>query len=100
MLRRACRRLLDGPSWLVFLVLCAGFSVFGLGTLNLFNTFSANAELIRQHGLMALEDGAAAQLLELLVTLAVSMAGYVVFKACEHRLVHRLSNLARSESTS
>ena len=35
-------------------------------------------------------DGALQQLVELLTTGYVSMAAYVVFKACEHALVHGL----------
>ena len=35
-------------------------------------------------------DGAAQQFLELMFTAALSMAAYVLFKACEHRLVQRL----------
>jgi hypothetical protein len=41
---------------------------------------------------MALGDGAAQQLIELLVTAYLSMLAYVLFKACEHRLVHWLAD--------
>ncbi len=77
-------------AWLSFLVLCTSFGLFGAGTLNLFNMFSANWELISRHGVMALADGAAQQLLELLLTLLISMLNYVIFKACEHSLVNRI----------
>ena len=78
--------------WLCFVVLCASFGLFGAGTLNLFNMFSANWDLITHHGTMALLDGAAQQLFELLLTLFISMLNYVIFKACEHSLVHRLTH--------
>ncbi|MFO1272372.1 MAG: hypothetical protein U1F50_11970 [Rubrivivax sp.] len=43
-------------------------------------------------GWQALEDGAARQLAGLLVNGYLSMAFYVVFKACEYRLQHGLSD--------
>ena len=77
--------------WLTFLVLGLAFFVFGVGTFNLFKLFSANLDFIARHGWMALMDGAARQLAELLVTGYLSMAAYIVFKACEYRLSHDLA---------
>jgi hypothetical protein len=77
-------------AWLTFIVLVASFLVFGGGTYNLFLLLKANLGLIAEHGWQALADGAAQQFIELLFTAALSMAAYVLFKACEHRLVHRL----------
>ena len=54
--------------------------------------FSANATLIANYGWQALMDGAAMQLVELLVTGYLSMAAYVLFKVCEHRLAHGLAD--------
>jgi hypothetical protein len=48
--------------------------------------------VIASNGFMALADGAAQQFAELLSTLVLSMLAYVVFKACEYRLVHSLSD--------
>ena len=76
--------------WLTFVVLCTSFGLFGAGTLNLFKMFSDNWDLISSNGFMALKDGAAQQLFELLLNLVVSMLNYVVFKACEHSLVNRI----------
>ena len=95
MLGRAFRRAVLSRRWLTFAVLCLSFALFGGGTVNLFNMFRLNLGLISDHGLMALADGAAQQLMELLLTLGLSMAGYIVFKACEYRLVH---GLIRSET--
>ena len=78
--------------WLTFVVMCSCFGLFGAGTLNLFHMFGANWELITEHGVMALKDGAAQQLFELLLTLFIAMLNYVVFKACEYRLVQGLIN--------
>jgi hypothetical protein len=92
MIVTAFRRHVLAVRWRCFVVLCAAFAVFGAGTLNLFNLLRANLQLISEHGWLALSDGAAQQLLELLLTLALSMAAYVVFKACEYSLVHGLTD--------
>jgi hypothetical protein len=78
--------------WLTFLVLGVAFFVFGATTLNLFFLFRANAELVFEHGWQALMDGAAQQWVELVITGYLAMAAYVVFKACEHRLVRWLDH--------
>jgi hypothetical protein len=48
---------------------------------------------------VALGDGAAQQLIELLITAYLSMLAYVLFKACEHRLVHWLVDLEGENET-
>ncbi|MCX8516885.1 MAG: hypothetical protein ORN29_02210 [Rhodoferax sp.] len=78
--------------WLTFLVLGASFFVFGAGSYNLFFLLRSNANLLLAHGWDAVMDGGIAQLLELLLTGYLSMAAYVVFKACEHRLSVWLSH--------
>ena len=83
-------RVVFARAWLTFIVLVVAFLGFGAGTYNLFLLLKANLELIAQHGMQALADGAAQQFIELMFTAALSMAAYVLFKACEHRLVHRL----------
>ena len=74
--------------WATFLVMGLSFMLFGATSVNLFFVASANLKLIVDYGLQALADGAAEQFLELLGTVYVSMAAYVVFKTCEHNLVH------------
>jgi hypothetical protein len=76
--------------WLTFVVMGLAFFVFGSGSLNLFFLLRANGELLAEYGWQAAMDGAAQQLLELLLSGYLSMAAYVVFKACEHALVHGL----------
>ncbi len=78
--------------WLTFVVMCSSFGLFGAGTLNIFNMFSTNWDMITQQGLMALATGTLSQLLELLGTLALAMFFYTIFKACENSLVHHLLN--------
>jgi hypothetical protein len=55
--------------------------------------------VIARHGWRALMDGAARQFVELLVTGYLSMAAYIVFKACEYRLAHELSDPAHSHDS-
>jgi hypothetical protein len=99
MLRAAFQRLVLARAPLCFVVMCLGFAVFGLGTLNLFLVMSANLELIGRLGWTAIMEGAALQLVELVLTLGLSMGGYIVFKACEHALVARLGGNSHSEES-
>ncbi len=92
MLARWLQRWVLSRRWLTFIVLGLSFLCFGAGTLNLGFVLKANLDLIAQHGWMALMDGAAQQLLEIIVTGYLSMAAYVIFKACEYRLVHGLTD--------
>ena len=78
--------------WLCFLVMGLSFFAFGLGSLNLIYIFKANADLLFNHGWMALMDGGLAQLLEILFTGYASLVAYIVFKACEYRLAHGLTD--------
>ena len=84
-------RLVFGRRWRTFVVMGLAFLVFGAGTYNLFHLVLANAELLLTHGWTVLADGAALQVVELLLTAYLSMAAYVLFKACEHRLVRWLA---------
>jgi hypothetical protein len=97
MITAAFQRVVLGRRWLSFAVLCAGFAVFGACTLNLFVLLRANIGLIAEHGVMALLDGAAQQLLEIVLTLLAGMAAYIVFKACEHSLVQGLTHTPDKE---
>ena len=83
--------------WLTFVVMVASFLLFGAGTVNLFFLLKANLELIAGHGAQALADGAAQQFVELVFTAVLSLAAYVLFKACEHKLVHRLCDPRKVE---
>jgi ABC-type multidrug transport system fused ATPase/permease subunit len=89
-MRRWLREVVFARAWLTFVVMVVAFLVFGAGTFNLFLLLKANLELIAEHGMQALADGAAQQFVELMLSAVVSMTAYVLFKACEHQLVHRL----------
>jgi hypothetical protein len=86
------KRVVLARRWLTFVTMCLSFAVFGASTVNLFTMFRANVSVIASNGFMALADGAAQQFAELLLTLVLSMLAYIVFKACEYRLVHSLSD--------
>jgi hypothetical protein len=90
-LTRWFRRTVLERRWLCFFVLGLSFFAFGAGTVNLFRLLDANLTLIADHGWQALADGGAQQLLELLATGYLSMLAWVLFKTCEHRLVHWLN---------
>ncbi|MBP9149549.1 MAG: hypothetical protein KBG00_12290 [Rhodoferax sp.] len=78
-------------TWLCFVVMGLGFFAFGLGTLNLIYIARANATLLMEHGWQAMMDGGLLQLVEILLTGYASLAAYIVFKACEHKLALGLS---------
>ena len=91
-MRKLFHRWVLSRLWLTFIVMGLSFLAFGAGTLNLIYLFQANARFIAEQGWQAVMDGALVQLVELVVTGAVSMGAYVVFKTCEHRLSHWLGD--------
>jgi hypothetical protein len=82
----AFRRWILSRLWLTFGVLGVSFFVFGAATVNLGRLFLANSQLLSDYGWQAVMDGALWQSIELVITGYLSMAAYVVFKTCEHRL--------------
>lgn len=90
--RALFHRLVLRRAWTAFVVCGLAFLGFAIGTVNLAYVLKASIDLVLQYGVQALMDGAARQLVELLATGYASLAFYVVFKACEHRLVHGLSD--------
>jgi hypothetical protein len=78
--------------WLTFIVMGLAFLGFGVGTLNLIYMAQANLRLLVDFGWQAVRDGGGQQLFEVLLTGYLSMAAYLVFKACEYRLVHWLGD--------
>lgn len=91
-MNRWFQRVVLSRRWLCFIVLGLSFFTFGAGTLNLIYLFQANFRLLADYGWQAVMDGGGQQLLELLGSGYASMAAYVVFKACEHRLVHWIND--------
>ena len=91
-LRRHFQRVVLARPWLTFVVLGLAFSAFGIVTLNLVHLLRANVELILDNGVMALADGGALQLVELVANGYLAMLAYVVMKTCEHALSHWLAD--------
>ncbi|AXK39846.1 hypothetical protein [Crenobacter cavernae] len=76
---------------LTFGLMGAGFLGFGLATLNVIALLLANLQLVAEHGVMALKDGALRQFLELTGSGYFGLACYLGFKTCEKLLVDRLT---------
>ena len=98
-MRRWFQRIVLARRWLTFIVMGLSFFVFGVGTVNLFMLFRENADYISRYGWEALMDGAARQLVELLVTGYVSIGAYLVFDACKYQLVHHLTDPVARKKT-
>ncbi|MFZ4125106.1 MAG: hypothetical protein ACOYJ2_03420 [Rickettsiales bacterium] len=84
------KRIITHHPFLTLIVMAIAALVAGTTSLNLFYLFKANIEFIREYGIMALRDGAFSQLLELMAYGVLTVAAYIVFKACEKVLVDRL----------
>lgn len=82
---------------LTFVLMVLSFLVFGASSINLAQTFLLNVQLIHQYGSLVLFDGALLQLIEILVSAAMSVSFYVVFKTCEAVLLHKLLAGASTE---
>ena len=92
MIKRWFHRVVLSRLWLTYFVMGLSFLLFGCGTLNLIHLLQANLELISNYGWQALMEGAFRQLMELLLSGYASLLAYIVFKACEYRLVHWLGD--------
>lgn len=89
--RSLLHRLGDAP-WPVLvgkLTLC--FSLFGVASVNLFLMLRENLRFIAEHGVDALVEGGALQLLLLVATAYVAMAFYTLAKFFEYRLMDRMA---------
>jgi len=76
-----------------FTVLCImtiSFLGFGYFSVNLFLLFKANVELINDFGLVAIQEGAAKQLLLILLNAFVSVLFYAIWKVGERLFVDRV----------
>jgi len=79
-----------------FILMGLSFLLFGFYSVNLFVMLKANIELILEYGMMAMADGAAQQLVELLFAAYLSMLFFLGFKLCERILVARLTRKLKS----
>ena len=76
--------------WVTFVLLGVSFVLFGLLTLNLLHTLSANFEFLSMYGVEAVREGGLLQLAQVIASGYFAAACYVVFKLCEKVLVERL----------
>jgi hypothetical protein len=77
--------------WLNFVLMVGWFLLFGVTSVNLFVLLKMNIDLFIQYGAMVIEDGALEQLVDLLLSAALSIVFYLQFKVCERLLVERLT---------
>jgi hypothetical protein len=91
-MRAWVRRVLLSRPWVAFGLLVISFLVFGALTVNLLFLLRANLALLAEHGWQAAMDGGAMQLLEIVLSGILGMGAYIVFKSCEYRLVHWLTD--------
>jgi hypothetical protein len=76
--------------WLaLFAIMGLAAVVFAWNTFDLAQLAMANYRLLRDFGAMAVADGGLAQLAAIIVRGIVSLASYLLFKACEVELVSR-----------
>jgi hypothetical protein len=73
-----------------FVLMGFAFFLFGIFSLNLIYLLKSNINLFLQYGSMVIADGALRQLTELIGYGYLSLAFYLLFKACERILVARL----------
>jgi ribose 1,5-bisphosphokinase PhnN len=86
------KRYLHRHVFITFFLMGCAFFLFGIFSLNLIYLLKSNIELFLQYGAMVIADGALRQLAELIGYGYLSLAFYVLFKACERILVERLVN--------
>lgn len=89
-LLRILNWLFHGPAWLTFIAMGVAVAGFALCSLNLFDLFRANLQLLATYGAMAVFDGGLLQLVELTAWGYLALAFYVVFKGCLDGLLHRI----------
>lgn len=77
--------------WLALLMMGTSFVLFGLASMDLFATARANFQFFARHGMEAVREGGVIELLEIALDGYLAAGFYVVFKACEKALVHRLT---------
>jgi len=83
---------------LTFVLMGAFFLLSGITSINLYVVLKANIDLFRMYGAQVIEDGAARQLVEILVTAFFSIFFFVLFVVCERIVVDRLTATLREVS--
>ena len=77
--------------WLFTLfIMLVSTVILAFSSFNLFHLFKANFEYITMHGLMALVDGGALQLLTLICNASLTAMSYLMFRASEEVLLAKI----------
>ena len=93
------KRLLDirRYHWIAVFGLAGVFAaVFAFATFNLFHYSMANLSFLKRHGLIAIQEGALLQTVEILNGGAFALFSYFGFKLCEGELIARFRLWSRS----
>jgi hypothetical protein len=84
--------------WLVVFVMAGVFAAaFAFSTYNLFHLSMANLDFLRQYGLLAIQEGALGQTIEIAAGGAVALFFFLGFKVCERELVTRYFDWSSSD---
>ncbi len=76
--------------WLVVFVMAGVFAAaFAFSTYNLFHLSMANLGFITTYGLVAIQEGALGQTIEIAIGGALALFFFLGFKVCERELVTR-----------
>jgi hypothetical protein len=76
--------------WLVVFVMAGVFAAaFTFATYNLFHLSMANLDFLRKYGLLAIQEGALGQTIEIAAGGALALFFFLGFKVCERDLVNR-----------
>jgi len=84
--------------WLVVFVLAGIFAAaFAFSTYNLFHLSMANPDFLKKYGLIAIQEGALGQTIEIAISVAVALFFFLSFKIYEHELVTRCFDWSGSD---
>lgn len=93
------RRLLDISRyhWCFVFVIAGMFTIlFAFSTYNLFQYTMANLSFLQEYGIVAIQEGALSQSLEVIIGGTFSMICFLGFKVCEGELVMRFRRWSHS----
>jgi hypothetical protein len=86
-MRKKIIHFLVGSPVIILLLMTLSFLGFGYFSVNLFLVFKANISFINEFGVMAIQEGAAQQLGQLVLNAFVSVLFYAIWKIGERLLV-------------
>lgn len=87
------------PGALVFVLGGLAAVVFAFVSVNLVSHGMANRDFIREHGWLAIQNGALLQIVELTLYGSIALLCWLIFKICEQELSARYFAWARARQT-